>query len=236
MSIDAEFIVPKSKPVPDNLKSDPFGQPVMTLIVGQCGSGKTTLLMNLLLRLEKLHDFDSALFVTGNNQDPLLKAIDMPITTSPADLAEFINQKRNNTANGTKHLLVLDDIQGSPDFNIFSTRSEFVKFILSHRHFGEDPSRPGQHGVWVIATAQSLKNSYSTTMRNQIKNFFLYYPNRHPTEVKSFEEIAQDPIAMRKAMEIVKSEGAHSFLYVNKHDPEKDRYFLGFKKELKDFS
>lgn len=108
--------------------------------------------------------------------------------------------------------------------------------MLSHRHYGEDPKRSGQNGTWVIATAQTLKNSFSTAIRNQVKNFFLYYPNRNPSLLKHYEEIAQDPIAMKRAMAIVKADGPHSFLFLNKHDPSQDRYFLGFDKELIDLN
>ena len=235
MSIAHEIVVPKSKPIPKRLQDDPLGTPSLSLVVGGTGSGKSVVTANLLMALQKRHDFDSALFVTGNNRDPILDAIEMPITTSPSDLSDYIT-KLKQAEDGTNHILCLDDIQGSPDFNVFSNRSEFVKFMLSHRHFGEDKKKAGQNGTWVIGTAQTLKNSFSTAIRNQVKNFFLFYPNRNPTQLKHFEELAMDPTAMKRAMAIVKAAGDHSFLFLNKHDPSQDRYFLGFDKELVDLN
>ena len=233
--INHELVIPKSKPLPKKVKDSPLGTPSLSLIVGQTGSGKSVVTANLLMALQKEHDFDSALFVTGNNRDPILDSIEMPITTSPAELSDYITTLKQSKE-GTNHLLVLDDIQGSPDFNVFSNRSEFVKFMLSHRHYGEDKKKAGLNGTWVIATAQTLKNSFSTAIRNQVKNFFLFYPNRNPSLLKHYEEIAQDPTAMKRAMAIVKGDGDHSFLFLNKHDPGQDRYFLGFDKELIDLN
>lgn len=231
--IEHEMIVPKQKPIPKRVKDDPLGTPSLSLVCGQTGSGKSVVTANLLLALQKRHDFDSALFVTGNNRDPILESLEMDITTSPSELSDFIT-KLKQAKEGTNHILCLDDIQGSPDFNVFSNRSEFVKFMLSHRHYGEHPKKAGVNGTWVIATAQTLKNSFSTAIRNQVKNFFLFYPNRNPSLLKHYEEIAQDPTAMKKAMAIVKAEGAHAFLFLNKHNPQEDKYFLGFDKEIVD--
>jgi ABC-type dipeptide/oligopeptide/nickel transport system ATPase component len=232
--IDFDYIVPNKKPLPKSLEGNPLGTPSINLIVGSTGSGKSVTLLNILMALEKLHDFDSGLFVTGNNKDPLLEAITMDITTSPEALEEYIT-KLKQAKEGTKHILVLDDIQGSPDFKIMSNRSTFLHFLLSHRHYGEDPDRPNQHGVWILATAQTLKNSFSPQIRDQVKNWFIYYP-RNPSHVKLYEDLANDPKAMERALKYVKSQGPHSFLFLNKWNPEQDRYYLGFNQELKDLA
>lgn len=233
MSIDHKIVVPRQKPIPKHLQDNPLGTPSLTMIVGQTGSGKSIVVANLLMALQKLHKFESGLFVTGNNKDPILESIELPIANTPTQLSDYITELKQSKE-GTNHILVLDDIQGSPDFNIFSNRSEFTKFMLSHRHYGEDKKKAGRNGVWVIATAQTLKNSFSTSIRDQVKNWILYYPNRHPTMIKNYEDIAQDPVAMQRAMSIVKSKGAHSFLFLNKHNPEEDQYFLNFDEPLKD--
>lgn len=233
--IDHQYVVPNKPKVPEKISKDPLGSPRTIMIVGQTGSGKSTTMANLLMALQKRHKFDSALFVTSNNRDPILDAIEMPITSSPSELSNYITTLKQ-AKEKTNHLLVLDDIQGSPDFNIFSNRSEFVNFMLSHRHYGEDKKKPDQNGTWVIATAQTLKNSFSTAIRNNISLWFLYYPNRAPAQVKAYEELAQDPVAMKRAMSIIKSDGKHSFLFLNKINPEEDRYFKGFDEELVDLS
>jgi hypothetical protein len=84
-------------------------------------------------------------------------------------------------------------------------------------------------------TAQTLKNSYSPQIRDQVKNFFFYYP-RNPTHLRHYAEIAQDPVAMMRAMALLRAKGNHAFLYLNKHNPENDRYFLGFGEELVDLN
>jgi ABC-type dipeptide/oligopeptide/nickel transport system ATPase component len=230
--IDTDFIVPKKKKIPKKLADDPLGTPSISMIVGGVGSGKSTNLMNIMKALQDRHDFDSGLFVTSNNRDPLLQAVELDITTSPNELENYITQLKQSKE-GQNHILVLDDIQGSRDFNIMSGRSNFINFILSHRHYGEDPKLPDKNGSWILVTAQTLKNSFSPVFRDQVRNWFLYYP-RKPTDVKLYEDLAVDPTAMRRAMNIVKNEGKHAFLYLNKQDPEKDRYFLGYKDELKD--
>lgn len=234
MSIDHQLVVPKSRPVPKKLKDDPLGTPSMSMIIGSTGSGKSVVMANLLMALQKRHDFDSGLFVTSNNRDPILESVELPITSNPTDLDDFFTRTRQ-AKEGTNHVLVMDDIQGSPDFKIMTNRSRFIEFMLSHRHFGEDPKRPGVNGTWTIFTGQTLKNSYSPQIRDQVKNYFLFYP-RNPAQLKHYEEIAQDPAQMKRAMAIVKAEGKHSFLYLNRHDPERDRYFLGFDKEIEDLN
>lgn len=231
--IDQDFVVPKQKPMPKKMTDNPLASPSLIMVVGGTGSGKSVCMANVLLALQKQHDFDSGLFVTSNNRDPILDSIELPITTSPSDLSDYIT-KLKQSKEGTNHVLILDDIQGNKDFNIFSNRSEFTNFILSHRHYGEDPKKPGKNGTWVIVTAQTIKNSYSTAFRDQVKLWFIFYPNRAPSQLKNYEELAQDPVAMKRAMALVKAEGKHAFLFLNRCDPTKDRYFLGFRNEMVD--
>lgn len=232
MSIDHELIIPKKKELPKNIKDDPLGTPNLSMIVGSTGSGKSVVLANLLIALQKRHDFDDGLFVTSNNKDPILETIEMPVTTSPAEMENYMNLVRQ-AKSGTNHILVGDDLQGSPDFKIMTNRSSFVNFMLSHRHFGEDNTKPDVNGTWAVFTAQTLKNSFTPQFRQQVKNWFLFYP-RSPPELKNYEDLAQDPAVMRKALGILKTKGKHQFLYINKHNPEKDRYFIGFNEELHD--
>jgi len=232
MSIDAELIIPKKKKIPSKLENNPLGTPSISMIVGGTGSGKSTNMLSLMVALQKLHEFNSGLFVTSNNRDPLLEAVEIPITSSPADLDNYITEVRQSKE-GTNHLLVLDDIQGSKDFNIMLGRSNFMNFVLSHRHMGEDPKKPNRNGLWILVTAQTLKNSFSPVFRDQVKNWFLYYP-RKPVDVKLYRDLAQDPTSMDRAMALVRNKGKHSFLYLNKHDPERDRYYLQYADEMKD--
>jgi hypothetical protein len=161
-----------------------------------------------------------------------LDSIEIPITTSPVELENYITELKQ-AKEGTNHILVLDDIQGSKDFNLMTNRSNFVNFVLSHRHYGESKKNPNKNGVWIIMTAQTLKSSMTPMLRDQVKNWFLYYPRR-PKDIKNYEEIAQDPTAMQRAMALVKNDGKHAFMFLNKHNPEQDRYYLGFKSEMKD--
>lgn len=232
MSIDHTMVVPQQKSLPKKIKDDPLGSPSISMIVGATGSGKSVTLMNLIMALDKRHDFDSGIFVTSNNRDPLLESIEMPISTSPSELEDWIVSVKQSKQ-GTKHLLILDDIQSSKDFNIMSARSLFSNFLLSHRHYGSDPAKPGQYGVWVLFTAQTLKNSFSPVIRDMVKQWFLFYP-RKPTDVKLFEDLVQNPVAMRRAMMLVKNEGKFNFLFLNKHDIADDRYFMNFDREMKD--
>ena len=236
MAVNWDYVLPKqskakiSKTDADN----PLRTPSITMVVGGTGSGKSTTMANLLMALQELHDFDSGLFVTTNNRDPIIDTIELPVTTSPKDLEDYLTQLKQSKE-ATNHILVLDDLQGSPDYKIMTNRSNFVNFMLSHRHYGEDKHKAGQNGTWVIATAQTLKNSYTPQIRDQVKNFFLYFP-RNPTHMKHYEELAQDPTAMRRAMAMVRAAGNHAFLFLNKHNPERDRYYLGFKDELVDLN
>lgn len=228
--IEQDFVVPKSKPLPDKVKNDPLGTPSISFIVGPTGSGKSVNMANILLALQKRHDFDSGLFVTSNGRDPILDAIELPVTSSPKDLDDYITEVRQSKE-GTNHILVLDDIQGSKDFNTMLGRSYFTNFVLSHRHFGEDKKNPGKNGVWIIMTAQTLKNSFSPTIRDMVKNWFLYYPRR-PTDIKNYEEISQDPTSMQRAMALVRNRGKYNFLFLNKHNVERDQYFLGYQEPI----
>jgi hypothetical protein len=80
-----------------------------------------------------------------------------------------------------------------------------------------------------------MKNSYTPVIRDQVKQWFLFYP-RKPTDIKNYEELAQDPVSMKRAMTLVKNEGKYNFLFLNKHDIENDRYFLNFDKEMVDLN
>lgn len=234
MAVNWDYVVPKQKAKSKIDSDDPLTSPSLSLIVGGTGSGKSTTMANLLMALQNKHDFDSGLFVTSNGRDPILDTIEMPITSSPSALDDYITELKQ-AKEGTNHIMVLDDIQGSPDFRIMSNRSNFVNFMLSHRHYGEDKTKPGRNGTWVIMTAQTLKNSYSPQIRDQVKNFFFYYP-RNQSHLKHYAEIAQDPVAMMRAMALLRTRGNHAFLYLNKHNPEKDRYFMGFGEELVDLN
>jgi hypothetical protein len=232
--IDEEYIIPKQKALPSKLKEDPLGQPSISFVVGPTGSGKSLTVANVLSALQKRHDFDTGLFVSSNKRDPLLEAIELPITSSPKELEDYIIEVKQ-ADEATNHILVLDDIQGSKDFNMMLGRSLFTNFVLSHRHFGEDKKKPGQNGVWVIMTAQTLKSSYTPAIRDMAKNWFIY-PPRRPSEIKNYEDIAQDPTSMRRAMQLVRNSQKHRFMFLNKHDPEQDKYFLGFNEEMKDLN
>jgi len=226
--INHEFIIPKSKKKKSKGPEDPLELPRLMMIVGGTGQGKTTVAGNLLMALNEKYDWDEALYVTGNNKDEFLKSLEMPITTSPKDLDDFIT-KVNQTSDEPKYnVLVLDDIQGSPDFNIMLGRSNFAKFVLSHRHYGKVD---GKGGTWVIALAQTLKNSYTPTFRKMVSNWFTFYP-RDEDEISSIEKVSGDKMKMKKAMALQRLEGKHAFLFINKDDPSNIMYFMGFDREL----
>ena len=220
--INHQFVVPK-QPKGKQSDGDPLAKPLIYFIVGGTGSGKSTLLANLLMALEDRHSFTNALFVTSNNRDKLLEAVEMEVTSSPQVLSEFMLKVRQAKGD-EKSILVLDDIQGSPKFNIMLGRSEFIEFVLSHRHFGG--------GCWILATAQTLRNSYTPVFRNNVTMWFLYYP-RSESEKKAFLEIA-DPDKLKKALGLLRLEGKHQFLYINKVDPDDIKYYIGFQRELID--
>ncbi len=223
--INHNFVIPKST---GKSTDNPLENSQLYFICGGTGSGKSTLIGNLLMALDAEHDWDNTLYVTGNNRDELLESIEMPVTTSPKDLEDFITKVKQPTEEPTYNLLIMDDIQGSPDFNIMTGRSVFSKFMLSHRHFGKVD---GKGGTWIIVTAQTLKNSYSTTFRKNVNLWFTFYP-RDEDEIKSIELVSGDREKMRKAMALQKMSGKHSFLFINKIDPTDIKYFLGFKKEI----
>lgn len=227
--IKSKFIVPIPKRRSKIDEDDALARPSLMLLVGGVGQGKTTLLANLLLALEKQdHDWDQALFVTGNMKDDLLKSIEMSKTSNPSDLEDFITKISQPDTEARYNLLCLDDLQGNPDFNIALGRSSFSKFIISHRHHGKVDN---EGGTWVIATAQTYKNSYSTTFRKNVQLYFIWYP-RDLDELKSIETVSGDPVKMKQALRLLKLEPNHQFLFVNKSDPTNVRYFLGFDREL----
>jgi hypothetical protein len=227
--INKTFLVPKSRRAPD---VDPYQNPKLSFIYGPCGSGKSVLLLNLLDHLEKLHDFDEALFVTGNGRDNLLDSIEMPKTTNPSDLSTWITKVSQPSDEPRYNLLILDDCIGNPDFNIFTNRSEFVKFILSHRHLGKVVKNGVERGgTWIIMTSQRYASSFSPAVKDQINIFFVFQPRTQP-ELKAVMAIGDDPTRMKKAMALLKMEGKYNFLYINK-DFTPYRYSIGFKDEIK---
>lgn len=234
MSINHSMIIPKDNhPLDEKTLNDPLGRPSLSMIVGSTGSGKTVLLLNLMSALEDRHEFESGLLVSGNLKDPTLMAVELPKTSSPVVLADYLT-KLSQAEKATNHLLIFDDVQGSPDLNLMANRSMMINFLLSHRHIGEDPDYKDRHGTWVLATCQTLKNSFTPQIRNNVKNFFLYYPNRNPKQLADFEDLAMDKSHMKKAMAILKeSNDPHNFIFLNKWNPREDKYFLNFDKELK---
>ena len=226
--INHEYIVPKSKSKKCKGDEDPLEKPSIMMVVGGTGAGKSTLVLNLLMALDKKFEWDNALYLTGNNRDDLLEDIDMPVGSSTGDLEDFITKVKQPSETPQFNLLVLDDIQGSADFKMMLGNSMFSQFILSHRHFGKVN---GDGGTWVLSTAQTLKNSFSTTFRKNVSLWFVFNP-RDLDEKKNMEQIGDDPARMKRAMALNKLEGKHSFLMINKRDVACVRYFLGFKKEL----
>ena len=224
--INHNFVVPKSK---SKIKDpDPLDKPSIMMVVGGTGSGKSTLVANLLMALDKKYEWDHALYLTGNNRDDLLENLDMPVGTSAGDLEDFITMVKQPSEEPQYNLLVMDDLQASPDFRLMLGNSLFSQFVLSHRHFGKVN---GDGGTWIIATAQTLKNSYSTTFRKNVSLWFLFQA-RDLDEKKVIEQVGDDPNRMKRAMALNKIEGKHSFIMVNKQDISNVRYFLGFQKEL----
>jgi len=225
--IDAEFKIPKA-PKKKKGDEDPLDKPKLYFIVGGTGAGKSTLIANLLMALDKKIEWDNALFVTGNNRDDLLDAVEMPVTTSQVDLEDFITKIQQPSEEPQFNLLVLDDIQSNPHFNIMSGRSNFSAFILSHRHYGKVK---GDGGTYVLMTAQTLKSSYSPVIKKNVSLWFSFYP-RDADEMRSIEDISGDKKKMRKALALQKMDGKHSFLFINKCDSTDVKYFMGFKQEL----
>lgn len=226
--IHSKYIIPKSTG-PKVDEEDALAKPALIMLVGGTGVGKSTCLANLLMALDAQYDWNRALFVSGNMRDDILKSIEMDKTSTPMDLEDFISQlQQSDQSEPEYNLLVLDDLQGSPDFNIMLGRSTFAKFILSHRHFGKVE---GLGGTWVLAAAQTLKNSFSPTFRKNVTLWFLWYP-RDMEEMKEVEKISGDVVKMRKALRLLKMEDKHAFLFINKIDPTNVRYFIGFDREL----
>lgn len=231
MAIPYKFVVPKA---PKEQRNGPLDKPSISMIVGPPGSGKTTVLANLMMALDDIHGgFDSGLYVTSNNKDPLIDTLGIPVATTPSELEDWMTGVKNSKPK-KKHVLILDDLQGSKDFNMMAGRSDFLNFLLSHRHYGESAKRPGKYGTWIIMTAQKYTNSFSPSAKAAVKNLFLFYPSRDPKEVKNYIELGVDKTKMRKALSSLKTRSEHDFLYVNKHNVKGDRFFIGFDDEMKD--
>lgn len=225
-----EFIVP-NKPKKDE-DEDPLKKPKLVGISGPTGSGKSILLLNLLNHLSNIHDFDQGLYVTANERDTLLDHIDMPITSSPTDLEMWMEKVKQKSEEPKWNILVLDDLQGSIEFNAMANKSSLLKFIISHRHFGAvEKNGKREGGTYVIFTSQRLKNSFSPTIKDNVNAWFIFNP-RNQDELKEIYRLADDPVKAKKAMGQLKiDDNKHQFLYINK-DSRPTRYFLGFKNEL----
>ncbi len=231
MSINHDMIFPKAmKKHNDN----PFAKPQTIFVYGSKGSGKTTLVANILMLIEKAIDIeeDDAIFVTGNSRDPLLKALNFPITDSPTDLDEFMLKVKNNKDTKKNFLIVLDDLQSHPSFKLMSSRSSvFTSFVLSSRHYN----------CYIIITAQSFNNSISNVLKGNINMFFLYNP-KTKKEADAIKELFDDGEKIDKALTLLKiknsedekkKDGKRSFLYINTNSTP-FKYFLNFHDELTD--
>jgi len=225
--IDHNFVVPKPKkggPTDD----DPLEKPRLMMVVGGTGSGKTTCVANLLMALDKKFDWDTSLYISGNGQDEFLKTLEMDVSTSPNDLDDFITKVMQPSDEPKYNLIVLDDLQGNVDFNIFLGRSNFAKFVTSHRHLGKVQ---GEGGTWIVATAQTLKSSFTTTFRKNV-NLYFVFPPRDEDETRIVEGVSGDRSKMKKALAMARLKSKHEFVFVNKVDVTDVKYFLGFKEEL----
>ena len=224
--IDHTYVIPKKSTKKQS--DDPLARPSIIFIVGGTGAGKSTLIANLLMALEKKHQWDNALFVSGNNRDDLLKSLEMDVTSSPVDLSDYMTKLKQPVTKPTYNVLVMDDCQSDPSFNIMTGRSQFAQFILSHRHYGK---HNGEGGTWIILTAQTLKGSYTPVIRKNTSLWFTFIP-RAIDEEKAIQDVSGDPDKMKKAMRLQRLEDKHTFLYVNKQDPTNIRYFMNLDREL----
>jgi len=219
--INHDFIVPKkSKSV------SPLKKPHITMAIGQTGSGKSVAVFNYLNALQEEKEYDDALFVTSNKRDPLLKSLgkDVKLTNDPQDLNDFIIKvKQKPNPEKSKSIIILDDIQSSNDFNLMLGRSLFNNFILSHRHYHTD----------IIATSQTLKNSFSPIFRKNVTRFLIFYP-RDEDEMKEIEGVSGNRLNMKKALALLKNDpNPNQFLNIYKYGAQRD-YILGFNQEKLD--
>lgn len=227
--ISSKFITP-NKPE-RSINDEPLDTPKLVSIYGPTGSGKSVLLMNLLAHLEKIHKWDEALFVTGNGQDPLLKTLEMNVTTNPNELSTWMTSVSQKHDSAKYNLLVLDDILGHPSFNVFTNRGQFAQFVISHRHLGAvEKNGVKKGGTWIIMTSQRFAGSFSPAVKDQVNIWMMFYP-RVQTELNHLLKLGDDQIMTKRAFDLLRKEGKYNFLMLNK-DFSPSQFFMNWNKHL----